>query len=110
MLECFGSQAFFSPGGARNFDLRSPNNVSHLLNMKKDKTITSREFQHRFANLSSALKPGESIVVTRHGKTLGLFTKAPKHQTAPDYLANLEKLGHSAQVGQNVIEEICDLS
>jgi antitoxin (DNA-binding transcriptional repressor) of toxin-antitoxin stability system len=69
--------------------------------MKKGKTITSREFQHRFANLSSALKPGESLVVTKHGKTLGLFTKAPKQQAAPDYLANLEKLGHSAQTCQN---------
>ena len=78
--------------------------------MKKGKTITSREFQHRFANLSNALKPGESIVVTKHGKTLGLFTKAPKQRTAPDYLANLEKLGHSSQTGQNLIEEICDLS
>ena len=78
--------------------------------MKKAKTANSREFQHRFADLSRALKPGESITVTKHGQPLGFFTKAPRPRKAPDYLANLEKLGHSIQTGQKLIDEICDLS
>jgi antitoxin (DNA-binding transcriptional repressor) of toxin-antitoxin stability system len=78
--------------------------------MKATKTATSREFQHRFGDLAQALKPGESITVTKRGKPLGFFTKAPKPRKAPDYLANLQKLGHSMQTGQKLIEEICGVS
>ena len=33
------------------------------LTMKRTKTVTSREFQHQFAGLSSKLKPGQSITI-----------------------------------------------
>lgn len=78
--------------------------------MKRAKTVTSREFQHQFADLSSKLKPGQSITITKHGQPLGVFTKVAKTRKAPDYLGNLEKLGYSTQAGQKLIDEICDLS
>ena len=78
--------------------------------MKKTKTVTSRQFQHQFAELSGKLKPGQSITITKHGHALGVFTKAVKTRRAPDYLGNLEKLGYSTQAGQKLIDEICDLS
>lgn len=59
--------------------------------MKKAKTVTSREFQHGFSDLAAGLKPGESITITKHGKFIGSFTKAPKARKAPDYLGNLAK-------------------
>src|SRR5262249_52644608 len=80
------------------------------LTMKRTKTVTSRKFQHQFADLSNKLKPGQSITITKHGQPLGFFTKAAKARKAPNYLGNLEKLRYSPQEGQNLIHEICDLS
>jgi hypothetical protein len=77
--------------------------------MQKARTITAREFQHGFGGMAHALKPGESITVTKRGKTLGYFTRASTRK-APDYLAKLKKFGHSRKVGQKLIERICDLS
>jgi antitoxin (DNA-binding transcriptional repressor) of toxin-antitoxin stability system len=84
--------------------------VGQLYNMKKPITVTSRDFQHRFSSMADSLKPGESITVTKHGQPIGTFTKASKPRPAPDYLGNLQKLGHSLQDGQKVIDAICDLS
>jgi hypothetical protein len=81
-----------------------------LYNVTKGKTVTSREFQHNFSDMASALKPGESITVTKHGEPLGTFTRMPKPRPAPDYLGNLEHIGYSAQAGQKVIDSIWDLS
>lgn len=78
--------------------------------MKRTKSVTSREFQHHFGDMSGSLKPGERLTVTKHGQPLGTFTKAPPVREAPDYLANLEKLGHSIKAGQRFINRICDLS
>jgi len=77
--------------------------------MRKAKTITAREFQHRFGGMAKALKPGESITVTKRGKPMGYFTRAATLK-APDYLGNLKKLGNSPKAGQKLIESICDLS
>jgi hypothetical protein len=83
--------------------------VLHLFHMKK--SLSSREFLHGFKELCDRLKAGETINVTRHGKTLGSFTKETAgKRKAPDYLANLQKLGGSTVVGQKVIDEICGLS
>ena len=77
--------------------------------MQKAKTISARDFQHQFGGMSKALKPGESITVTKHGKPFGYFTRAATRK-APDYFGRLKKLGHSPKVGQKLIEAICDLS
>ncbi len=77
--------------------------------MKPVKSVSSREFQHRFGQMSSRLKPGESIMVTKHGQALGTFTKAYKPRKMPDFMANLEKLGYSVEAGERIIKKICEL-
>ncbi len=76
----------------------------------KKKTVTVRELQHQLGKLGAGLKPGDSLLVTRHGKPFGVFTKAAKPRKAPDFLANLEKLGQSIEAGQKLLNQICELS
>ena len=79
--------------------------------MRKGKAqVSSRDFQQKFSRVADSLKPGQSITVTKHGTAIGTFTKAPKPLPPPDYLGNLQKLGHSIQDGQKVINAVCDLS
>jgi antitoxin (DNA-binding transcriptional repressor) of toxin-antitoxin stability system len=78
--------------------------------MRRRSTVSSREFQHQFSRVAEALKPGESVTVTKHGRPIGTFIKAAKATAAPDYLGNLQKLGHTMPDGQSVIDAICDLS
>jgi hypothetical protein len=51
------------------------------------KQVSSREFFHNFARLHAAMKPGETLVITKHGKPLGEFRKpSPKRAFAvPDF-------------------------
>ena len=55
------------------------------------KKVSSREFFHNFAKLHAAMKPGETLVVTKHGKPLGEFRKQTGKRTfqMPDF----KKLG-----------------
>ena len=70
------------------------------------KKLTAREFQHQFSKTAEALKPGESVTITKHGKPLGVFTRLPKRKIkTPDFLGNLEKLGYSAKVGDEMLKE-----
>ena len=39
------------------------------------KRVSSREFFHNFSKLHAAMKPGETLVITKHGKPLGEFRK-----------------------------------
>lgn len=71
------------------------------------KKVSAREFQHGFSKHAQSLKPGQSVVVTNHGKPLGVFTKAsPARRKAPNFLAELEKHSYSPQEGQRVIDAI----
>lgn len=75
--------------------------------MKRERIISSREFQQQFAKVSKQLHPGESIAVTNRGERVGTFTKAGKTPgQAPDFYANLQKLGRSKSVGQKMIDQI----
>lgn len=71
------------------------------------RVVSSREFQHRFSGLAGGLEPGETLTVIRRGEPLGYFTKARKPFSAPDFLANIERLKNPAGVGQELIDEIC---
>ncbi len=73
-------------------------------------TVSSRAFQQQFSQVADALRPGESVTVTKHGEPIGTFIKVLKPKPAPDYLGNLHKLGYSAKDGQRVIDVIHDLS
>jgi antitoxin (DNA-binding transcriptional repressor) of toxin-antitoxin stability system len=51
------------------------------------KRVSSREFFHNFVRLHAAMKPGETVVITRHGKPLGEFRKQPVKRSfaIPDF-------------------------
>ena len=77
--------------------------------MRRDKVITSREFQQQFAKISKTLKPGETISVTNRGEKVGTFTRASNRSgRVPDFYANLQKLGQPQSVGQRMIDQIAD--
>ena len=76
-----------------------------LSNMKK---LTAREFQHQFSKTAEALKPGQSVTITKHGKPLGVFTRLPKRKIKTDFMANLEKVGYSVEVGDQILKEFND--
>lgn len=80
--------------------------------MKGERKVSSREFQQQFAKISKQLQPGETVAVTHRGEHIGSFTRARKTPVqAPDFYANLQKLGHSKVVGQKLIDGIInDLS
>ena len=76
-----------------------------LSNMKK---LTARQFQRQFSKTAEALKPGESVTVTKYGKPLGVFTRLPKRKIKTDFMANLEKVGYSVEVGDQILKEFND--
>jgi antitoxin (DNA-binding transcriptional repressor) of toxin-antitoxin stability system len=58
-----------------------------MSNMSKQ--VSSREFFHNFSKLHNAMEPGETLVITKHGKPLGDFRK-PSQKRAfnlPDFKA-----------------------
>ena len=72
------------------------------------KKLTAREFQHQFSKTAEALKPGQSVTITKHGKPLGVFTRLPKRKIKTDFMANLEKVGYSVEVGDAMLKEFYD--
>jgi len=72
------------------------------------KKLTAREFQHQFSKTAEALNPGESVTITKHGKPLGVFTRLPKRKIKTDFMANLEKVGYSVEVGDQILKEFND--
>jgi len=74
-------------------------------NLNKARTINVREFQRSFGRVSKALKPGQTVTVTKRGTVLGYFTRIVR-QSPPDYLGNLKRLGHGKEVGQKLIDQI----
>jgi hypothetical protein len=51
------------------------------------KRVSSREFFHQFSKLYSEMKPGETLVINKHGKPLGEFRKQGPKRTfqVPDF-------------------------
>jgi hypothetical protein len=73
------------------------------------KKITSREFQKAFGKVSANLKPGQSVLITHHGKPVGAFTKSPIRKIpCPNFLANLEKAGADEKAGASLLKNFYD--
>jgi hypothetical protein len=73
------------------------------------KQIDSRQFQKAFGKLTGALKPGQSLLITHHGKPLGAFTKTPARKIkTPNFLKNLEATGLDPAVGQSILDRFYD--
>jgi hypothetical protein len=78
--------------------------------MKNPKQMASREFQHNFGKLAERLKGGESITVTKRGRTIGTFTKASE-AIALNFLAGLDERPYlSPEALEKLIREARGLS
>jgi hypothetical protein len=76
-----------------------------MLNMKK--TVTAREFLHKFTNVHEGLAPGESVTVTRRGKPIGQFTKpASPAIKMPNFLEEARKDGFGPKVGNRLLKRL----
>jgi antitoxin (DNA-binding transcriptional repressor) of toxin-antitoxin stability system len=78
--------------------------------MSDMKKVNAREFQKAFSKVADTLGQGETVAVTKHGKPLGFFTKAPAQQRTemPDFEANLSHLPCIGPVGEKIIAESLD--
>ncbi len=73
------------------------------------KKVTLRQFQKEFRKLTDRLRPGQAVQITKRGKALAVLTKAPQRRMkAPNFLANVHKLGHGPTVGQSILEDFGD--
>lgn len=77
-----------------------------VLNMSKK--VTAREFLHGFAGLEKALRPGESVTITRRGEPLGEFTKKPAATKIkmPDFKKDASRAGFDAKIGDTVLARL----
>jgi len=66
------------------------------------KKANAREFQKAFSKVAQDLVQEETVAVTRHGKPLGFFTKAPERAPAamPDFAANLTSVPFIGVTGE----------
>lgn len=70
------------------------------------KKINSREFQKHFSELTTGLKNGQTVEITRHGKTIGKFTRIDARKNKmPDFLAELRKHTYPSEVGDLALED-----
>jgi hypothetical protein len=73
------------------------------------KKVNSRDFQKRFGQIADDLKEGQAIHVTKHGKVLGKFTKAPTRRIkTPDFLKELQTHSYSKELGSQILKEFHD--
>jgi hypothetical protein len=79
-------------------------------NVPDMKIINAREFQKAFSKVAKELGQGETVAITRHGKPLGFFTKAPEKApgSMPDFAANLGNVPFIGKVGEQIMTEILD--
>lgn len=70
--------------------------------------VNAREFLHEFAKVHASLDPGESVIVTRHGETIGRFVKesATKKIRLPDFAKDASAPGYGPEVGDQVLRRI----
>jgi antitoxin (DNA-binding transcriptional repressor) of toxin-antitoxin stability system len=72
------------------------------------KKVTAREFLHGFADLQKDLRPGESVSITRHGQTVGEFTKTPAARKVklPDFKKDASRPGLDIKVGDRLLARL----
>jgi len=78
--------------------------------MSDMRTVNAREFQKAFSKVAQQLGQGETVAITRRGKPLGFFTKAPERTPAhmPDFATNLASVPFIGTVGERIMTEILD--
>src|SRR5689334_12695193 len=78
-----------------------------MLDMKQ---VNAREFQKSFSSVTDALPQGQTIAITKRGKPLGFFTKAPAAASVPmpDFAANLASMPYSPDDAERIVREVLD--
>jgi hypothetical protein len=72
--------------------------------------VNAREFQKAFCKVAEELGQGETVTVTKHGKLLGFFTKAPAQAPSamPDFEANLAGTPFIGAIGDRIMSQVTD--
>lgn len=75
--------------------------------MSDMKQVNARVFQKAFSKVAEELAQGETVAVTKHGKPLGFFTKAPASSDSamPDFEANLAGVPFIGSLGEKIIAD-----
>lgn len=78
--------------------------------MSDMRQVNAREFQKAFSKVADKLAQGETVAVTKHGKPLGFFTKAPAQGASvmPDFAANLAGVPLIGGTGQRIMSQVLD--
>lgn len=75
------------------------------------KAVNAREFQKSFSKLTTELPHGQTIAITKKGKPLGFFTKAPTSSQAvqmPDFAANLAQAPYDPKDTERIMRDVLD--
>jgi hypothetical protein len=80
--------------------------------MSDMKQVNAREFQKAFSKVTNSLEKGQTIAITKRGRPLGFFTKAPAQSSIPmpDFAANLDGMPYSPEDAERIIREVFDES
>lgn len=74
------------------------------------KKVNAREFQKAFSKVAEGLGQGETVEITRHGKSFGFFTKAPGRAAGrmPDFAGNLGSVPLIGPAGEAIMAQTLD--
>ena len=75
-----------------------------MFDMKK---VNAREFQKAFSKVTEELRQGETVEITRYGKSFGYFTRAPGRALVkmPDFAAALLSVPFIGKAGERIMDE-----
>jgi hypothetical protein len=78
--------------------------------MSDMKKVNAREFQKAFSKVTGQLAQGETVEITRRGKSFGFFTKAPGRAAVkmPDFAAALSGAPFIGAAGERLMAETLD--
>ena len=78
--------------------------------MSDMKKVNAREFQKAFSKVAGELAQGETVEITRRGKSFGFFTKAPGcvPLKMPDFAAALSSAPFIGAAGERMMAETLD--
>lgn len=78
--------------------------------MSDMKRVNARDFQKGFSKVADSLVQGQTIAITRRGKPLGFFTKAPGKATLsmPDFAANVADMPYAPEQAEKIVREVID--
>ena len=75
------------------------------------KTVNLRQLRHDFGSVLALLEQGETVEISKRGKTIALLSpppppKAPKARALPDFTARLKRIfGDLIVPGDVIVEE-----